>query len=66
MENRKSFSLYVYNLHEIVNKLLNKKSSLTYEEVREIYEHFRSRLLPKMKKGKKYKTRIYKNITEKK
>jgi hypothetical protein len=43
MKNREHFSHYVYNLHETVNKMLHKKSHLTYEEVRERYEHFRSR-----------------------
>jgi Erv1 / Alr family len=43
MESRDSFSRYIYNLHETVNKLLNKKSGLSYYDVRERYEHFRSR-----------------------
>jgi len=43
MKNRDTFSRYVYRLHEIVNKLLGKKSKLTYCDVRERYEHFRSR-----------------------
>jgi hypothetical protein len=43
MKNRESFSKYVYNLHEIVNKMLDKQSNLTYSDVRERYEHFRSR-----------------------
>jgi hypothetical protein len=43
MTNRDSFSRYVYKLHEIVNKLLKKKSGLSYCDVRERYEHFRSR-----------------------
>ena len=43
MKNRESFSKYVYNLHEIVNKMLDKHSNLTYSDVRERYEHFRSR-----------------------
>jgi hypothetical protein len=43
MANRESFSRYVYKLHEMVNKLLKKKSGLTYCDVRERYEHFRSR-----------------------
>ena len=43
MESRDSFSRYIYKLHEIVNKLLGKKSHLTYCDVRERYEHFRSR-----------------------
>lgn len=43
MKNRNSFSRYIYNLHELVNKMLKKKSNLTYCDVRERYEHFRSR-----------------------
>lgn len=43
MESRSTFSLYVYNLHEVINKMLHKKSGLSYEDVRERYEHFRSR-----------------------
>jgi hypothetical protein len=43
MKNRETFSKYIYNLHEIVNKLLGKKSGLSYCDVRERYEHFRSR-----------------------
>ena len=43
MANRESFSRYVYQLHEMVNKLLKKKSGLSYCDVRERYEHFRSR-----------------------
>lgn len=43
MKNRDTFSRYVYRLHEIVNKMLGKQSGLTYCDVRERYEHFRSR-----------------------
>jgi hypothetical protein len=43
LKNRESFSRYVYDLHELVNRMLNKKSGLTYDEVRERYEHFRAR-----------------------
>lgn len=43
MKNRENFSRYVYKLHELVNKMLGKKSGLSYEDVRERYEHFRSR-----------------------
>ena len=43
MASRDSFSRYVYKLHEMVNSLLKKKSGLTYCDVRERYEHFRSR-----------------------
>ena len=43
MASRETFSRYIYDLHETVNKMLNKKSNLTYCDVRERYEHFRSR-----------------------
>ena len=43
MKNRESFSRFVYELHELVNKMLHKKSNLSYCDVRERYEHFRSR-----------------------
>jgi hypothetical protein len=43
MANRETFSRYIYELHELVNKMLKKKSGLSYCDVRERYEHFRSR-----------------------
>lgn len=43
MKNRDTFSRYVYRLHEIVNKMLGKISKLSYCDVRERYENFRSR-----------------------
>lgn len=43
MRNRATFSRYVYELHECVNKMLGKNSHLSYCDVRERYEHFRSR-----------------------
>ena len=43
LKNRHRFSLWVYKLHEHINKMLGKKSGLTYEQVRERYEHFRAR-----------------------
>ena len=42
-ENRNNFSRYIFNLHEQINKMLGKKSGLTYCEVRDNYENFRSR-----------------------
>jgi len=50
MKNRTTFSKYIYNLHEIVNEMLNKKSGLSYCDVRERYEHFRSRCMDKKPK----------------
>jgi len=43
MKSRATFSRYIYELHELVNKMLGKKSHLSYCDVRERYEHFRSR-----------------------
>ena len=43
MQSRESFSKFIYNLHEIINKRLGKTSNLSYCDVRERYEHFRSR-----------------------
>jgi len=43
LKNRYSFSKWVYELHELINKMLGKKSNLSYEKVQERYEHFRSR-----------------------
>lgn len=43
MRSRATFSRYIYELHELVNKMLGKKSHLSYCDVRERYEHFRSR-----------------------
>ena len=43
MKNRDTFSRYIYNLHELVNKMLKKRSGLTYNDVRKRYEHFRAR-----------------------
>jgi len=54
MKNRNTFSKYVFDLHELINTMLGKTSGLTYEVVRERYEHFRSRCVKsKTKKRKK-------------
>jgi hypothetical protein len=45
MNCRESFSLAMYNLHEEVNRMLGKKSNLTFSEVRDRYETFRARCL---------------------
>ena len=60
MANRETFSRYIYELHETVNRMLGKKSHLTYCDVRERYEHFRSRCTeekPKIFTFKKTATR---------
>jgi hypothetical protein len=43
MATRSTFSKYIYKLHELVNTMLHKTSGLSYNDVRERYEHFRSR-----------------------
>lgn len=45
MKSRDTFSKYVYDLHETVNKMLEKRSGLSYADVRERYEHFRARCI---------------------
>jgi len=73
MESRYTFSLYIYKLHELINKMLHKKSGLSYEVVRERYEHFRSRctkslmeMKDKTKKQEEIKRQDQKEKTEEK
>jgi hypothetical protein len=69
MKDRESFSRYIYELHELVNRMLKKKSSLSYCDVRERYEHFRARCTdekPKIFKiEKRARTLKHKKTTEK-
>jgi len=66
LKNRDNFSRWMYDLHEEVNKMLNKKSKLTYETVRDRYEHFRSRCTKNPPKSKIMITRKRKKKTRKK
>jgi hypothetical protein len=43
MKDRLTFSKYIYDLHEHINKMLHKKSNLSFSKVQERYEHFRAR-----------------------
>ena len=43
MSSRTSFSRYIYKLHNVVNKMLKKDDSLSYDEIRERYEYFRAK-----------------------
>ena len=54
MKNRFTFSKWVYDLHEHINKMLGKNSGLSYESVRERYEHFRARCTIDIDKKTKY------------
>jgi hypothetical protein len=53
LKNREYFSRWMYKLHELINKMLHKKSNLTYDQVRDRYEDFRSRCTFGEKKKKK-------------
>ena len=52
MSSRNAFSKYIYRLHERVNKNLGKTSGLSFCDVQERYEHFRSRCTQDDKKEK--------------
>ena len=63
-KNRESLSRYIYELHELINTILDKKSGLSYEDVRDRYEHFRSRCLENPKKIKMLEGKKEKGCTE--
>jgi hypothetical protein len=65
MARRETFSRYIYELHETVNKMLKKKSNLSYCDVRERYEHFRSRCTDEKPKVFNFKKTSGRNKTEK-
>lgn len=67
MKDRDTFSRYIYNLHELVNRMLGKKSGLSYCDVRERYEHFRARCTeekPKLFKVQRTTRKREKGCTE--
>ena len=57
LKNRHNFSKWMYCFHEHINKMLKKKSGLKYNDVRERYEHFRSRCTLDPNKNEIKKTR---------
>ena len=63
-KSRTTFSRFIYKLHESVNKMLGKKSGLSYKEVKDRYEHFRSRCLNDDKIAAIQKARLEKGCTE--
>lgn len=65
MVSRSTFSKYVYDLHELVNTMLHKKSGLSYDDVRERYEHFRSRCTKSFDEMKKDRQKTIKKHTKK-
>jgi len=66
MKNRETFSKYMYELHEIINKMLGKTSNLSYTDVRERYEHFRSRCTKSLKqiKDRTQKRKAHRGCTD--
>jgi hypothetical protein len=65
MKNRNTLSKWLYNLHEEINKMLGKKSNLSYEDVKLRYEMFRSRCLSKSKKKNTLKKKKKSKVLEK-
>ena len=65
MKSRETFSRYIYELHETVNRMLNKKSNLTYCDVRDRYENFRSRCTDEKPKVFTFKKSSTRKIKEK-
>lgn len=66
MTSRHTFSRYIYDLHELINTMLKKKSNLTYDQVRERYEHFRSRCskTPSLRKTRRKTPKKEKGCTD--
>ena len=65
LKSRAAFSRYVYRLHEIINKMLGKKSGLKFCDVKERYEHFRSRCTEENPKIFEFKKKEKKEKKEK-
>ena len=63
MKNRAMFSKYVFDLHELINNMLGKTSGLSYETVRERYEHFRARCVISNKNKTKKRVHFSKKNT---
>jgi len=53
-KNRKSLSRYVYKLHNIVNKQLNKTNIPTFNDVANFYENLRSKCIKNKKITEKF------------
>jgi len=66
LKNRDKFSRWMYKLHELVNSMLGKKSGLCFSDVRERYEHFRSRCTQDSKIVSTKKLRSHLRKTKKK
>jgi hypothetical protein len=65
MKTRETFSRWLYNLHEEINKMLGKKSNLSYNDIRDRYELFRARCINDKLGSKKNKNKKSKKIPKK-
>lgn len=65
LKSRETFSKYIYDLHETINTMLNKTSGLSYDDVRERYEHFRSRCTKSLKEMNRMKKLMKKTLQNK-
>ena len=52
LQNRNTFSRWMYRFHKHINSALGKPTSYTYEEIRQTYETFRAKCVKK-KRNKK-------------
>jgi len=69
LKNRHNFSKWMYNMHEQVNKMLKKKSGLSFKQVRNRYENFRARCTQDSDIKRvvlRYKTKSHKKTRKKK
>ena len=57
LQNRDKFSRWMFRLHEQVNKMLGKKSGLTYYQVRDRYEHFDQDVIKRKRQRKRQRRR---------
>lgn len=64
LKDRNSFSRYIYTLHNLVNKMLGKNISISYEEVRDRYENFRARCSKNQVKEKTFRLKKEKGCTQ--
>ena len=64
MKNRDTFSKAIYDLHEEVNRMLNKKNDLSYNDIRYIYENLRARCIKDIKDIKNPKNTKQKKNTK--
>lgn len=65
-ESRDSFSRFCYELHEKVNEMLNKSANPTFEDIRSMYEGFRSRCLTPLEEASLLKTQTEKGCVQEK